>query len=86
MAITINIQQNTDVMSPLGALIAHFNSSSNSVRRAFSKLVTESIAKEQQSQLQAKVVAGIKDIQEGKGLSRCANETTEQFFERLCTE
>ncbi len=86
MAITINTKQNTDVMSPLGALIAHFNSSSKSVRRTFSKLITESIEQEQQSRLQAKVMAGVKDIKEGKGLSRSANETTEQFFERLCTE
>lgn len=86
MAITINTQQNTDVMSPLGALIAHFNSSSISVRRTFSKLITESIAQEQQSRLQAKVMAGVKDIKEGRGLSRGANETTEQFFDRLCTE
>lgn len=86
MAITIDIQQNTDVMSPLGALIAHFNSSSKNVRRTFSKLITESIAQEQQSRLQAKVMAGINDIKEGKGLSRNTNETVDQFFERLCTE
>lgn len=86
MAITINIQRNTEVMSPLGALIAHFNSSSKSVRRTFSKLITESIEQEQQLRLQTKVMAGIKDIKEGKGLSKGTNETTEQFFERLCTE
>lgn len=50
------------------------------------KLITESIAQELQSRLQAKVMAGIKDIKEGKGLSSSTNETTKQFFERLCTE
>ncbi|MDO4822962.1 MAG: hypothetical protein Q4A08_02170 [Bacteroidales bacterium] len=86
MAITIQIPQHTDAMSPLGALIAHFNSSSKSVRLAFSKMIAESIHKEQQELLQQKISDGIKDIREGKGLSKNPDETTEQFFERLCTE
>ena len=32
------------------------------------------------------VSAGVQDIKQGKGLSNKAGETTEQFFERLCTE
>lgn len=86
MAITIQVPQHTDAMSPLGALIAHFNSSSKSVRRVFSKMVAEGIEQERQQQLQEKVSHGVKDIQEGKGIYRKENETTTQFFERLCTE
>lgn len=83
---TINIPQRTDVMSPLGALITHFNSSSASVKRAFSKMLAESLEQEQRERLLQKVSAGVKDIEEGKGISRKDGETTEQFFERLCTE
>ena len=73
-------------MSPLGALIVHFNTSSKSVRRAFSKMIEDTMEKERQKLLQAKVAAGVKSIQDGKGVSRHADETTAQFFDRLCTE
>lgn len=86
MAITIEIPKQLDSMSPLAALITHFNSSSKSVRKTFSKLVSESLAQESKEQLMLKVDAGIRDIRQGKGISKKANETTEQFFERLCTE
>lgn len=86
MAITIEIPQSTDSMSPLAALITHFNSSSKSVRRTFSKMVAESLAQESREQLMHKVDAGVQDIRQGKGISKKADETTEQFFERLCTE
>ena len=86
MAITIDIPQQLDSMSPLAALITHFNSSSKSVRRTFSKMVAESLAQETRERLMLKVDAGVQDIRQGKGISRKTNETTEQFFERLCTE
>lgn len=76
----------TDATSQLGALIAHFNSSSKSVRRAFSKMFEESIEKERQEQLKFKVSAGMKDIQEGHGIERKEGESVTQFFDRLCTE
>lgn len=38
------------------------------------------------AELRQKVDAGVKDIRQGKGISKKADETTEQFFERLCTE
>lgn len=86
MAISLQIPQQTDAMSPLGALIAHFNSSSKSVKVAFYKLLSTSLEKERQEQLEAKVAAGVNDIKAGRGISRRADESTEQFFERLCTE
>lgn len=86
MAITINIPQHTDSMTPLGALIAHFNSSSKSVRRAFSKMLTESVERERQEALNVKIQVGMNDILNGRGISRKEGESTEQFFERLCTE
>lgn len=86
MAISIQIPQQTDAMSPLGALIAHFNSSSKSVRVAFSKMITATLEQERQEQLKAKVSIGVNDIKAGRGVSRRSDETTAQFFERLCTE
>lgn len=86
MAITIEIPRQTDSMSPLAALITHFNSSSKSVRRTFSRMVAESLAQEQRERLMLKVNAGVRDIRQGKGISKNTNESTEQFFERLCTE
>lgn len=86
MAITIQIPQQTDTMSPLGALIVHFNSSSESVKRTFSKMLAEGIEKERRNRIALKVTTGINDIRAGKGVSRNESETTEQFFERLCTE
>lgn len=86
MATTIDIPLQTNSMSPLGALIVHFNSSSKTVRRTFSKMIAEMLAQESREQLILKVSTGVRDIREGKGLSRNADETTEQFFERLCTE
>lgn len=86
MAITIEIPQHTDSMSPLAALIAHFNYSSKSVRRALSKMIAESMAQESKERLMLKVDAGVQDIRQGKGIVKKDGETTEQFFERLCTE
>lgn len=86
MTITIDIPQEIDSTSPLAALIAHFNSSTKSVRRTFSKLVAESLAQESRERLMLKVSNGVRDIRQGKGISKKADETTEQFFERLCTE
>lgn len=86
MTATLTINEPVDAMSPLGALVAHFNASSRSVKRSFAKMIAGVFAQEEQAKLQAKINAGIKDIREGKGVSREENETTAQFFERLCTE
>ena len=67
-------------------LVEQFNSSSKSVRNAFAKLLENAKEKERQEKLQAKIEEGIRDIQNGNGIYRLENETTEQFFERLCTE
>lgn len=50
------------------------------------EVFASALAQEEQAKLQAKINAGIKDIQEGKGVCRKEGETTAQFFERICTE
>ncbi len=47
-------------------------------------MVAEPVA--EYAELMLKVDAGVMDIRQGKGISKKADETTEQFFERLCTE
>lgn len=49
-------------------------------------MLAESLAQETRERLMLKVDAGVQDIRQGEGISNNANETTEQFFERLCTE
>lgn len=82
----MQMPDNANVSSPLGALIMHFNASSKSVKKSFSKLFAEYTAKEEEEQdLSAKIERGMRDIRSGKGISKMEGETTEEFFERLCT-
>lgn len=37
-------------------------------------------------ELESIVNAGVQNIRQGKGIAKKNGETTEQFFERLCTE
>lgn len=85
MPATIQIPQNVDASSPLGALVAHFNSSSKSVQKMFGKLFAEYTAREKELKLQAKIERGEQDILRGEGISQLPGESTESFFERLCT-
>ena len=83
---SLQITQHIDITTPLGALIAHYNASSKSVKKAFAKLMLNSLEQEEKTKLQAKVKSGAMVIKDGKGIYRKEKETTEQFFERLCTE
>lgn len=40
----------------------------------------------EQALLQTKMERGIQDIREGRGICRKEGESTEEFFERLCTQ
>lgn len=85
MDTTIAIPQNISITSPLGALLTHFNASSKSVQRAFAKLVIEHTAREAELKLQEKIERGERAIREGQGISQKEGESSEAFFERLCT-
>lgn len=85
MASFISIPQDISVSSPLGALIAHFNSSSKNVQKEFAKLLAENNAMESLEKLAKKIERGEAAIRNGQGISQKPNETTEDFIERLCT-
>lgn len=85
MAATIQIPNDINVSSPLGALIAHFNASSHSVQKAFTKLFTEYTKQQADIKLKEKIEKGEQDIRMGLGISQKDGETNEAFFERLCT-
>ncbi|MDO4196201.1 MAG: hypothetical protein Q4D33_08610 [Prevotellaceae bacterium] len=85
MATSINIPQK-ETSTPLGALVSHFNASSKSVRNAFVKMLKSAMEQEERAQLQAKMEKGMQEIREGRGICRKEEESTEEFFERLCTE
>lgn len=82
---TIQIPYSVNEVSPLGALIAHFNSSSKSVQKAFAKLFKEQMARESELALMQKIQKGEDDIRNGKGICQKEEETTDAFIERLCT-
>lgn len=85
MATAISLPQNVSASSPLGALIAHFNASSKSVQKSFAKLFAEYTAREAELKLQEKIERGEQAIRHGEGISQMLGESTEAFFERLCT-
>ncbi len=86
MAITLRFQEQNGEVTPLAALVSHFNASPASVRKAFAKMLSHAQREEKQKALQAKVDDGVREIRSGKGISRNEQETTAQFFDRLCTE
>lgn len=51
----------------------------------FGKLFAEYTAREKELKLQAKIERGEQDILRGEGISQLPGESTESFFERLCT-
>lgn len=85
MTSAIQMPQDIGVNSQLGALVAHFNSSSKSVRKAFYKLISESSRKEAEMRLLEKMQRGEMAIQNGQGISQMEGESNEAFIERLCT-
>ncbi len=85
MAITIQTPPNIGISSPLGALIAHFNSSSQSVKKSFAKLFAEYKAREEEQKLMAKIERGEAAIRNGQGISQQEGQSTEEFMERLYT-
>ncbi|MCQ2251721.1 MAG: hypothetical protein MJZ66_11525 [Bacteroidales bacterium] len=85
MTATISIPQEVALDSPLGALIAHFNSSSQSVKKAFAKFFAEYSAREAELKLKAKIERGEQAIRNGQGISQKEGESNEEFLERLCT-
>lgn len=80
-----NIPNNVDISSPLGTLVAHFNSSSKSVQKSFAKLLVEYTAHEAELKLQSKIERGEQAILNGEGISQMSGESNDAFFERLCT-
>ncbi len=77
---------NNPVVTPLDALVAHFNASSKNVQKAFTKLILDRHVQEEQTKLDAKINKGMLDIKAGKGIYKEENESVEQFFDRLCIE
>lgn len=86
MTTAIQMPQDIGVNTQLGALVAHFNSSSKSVRKAFYKLISESSRKEAEMRLMKKIERGEMAIQNGQGISQMECESNEAFLERLCTQ
>lgn len=67
---TVTVQQPVS-MSPLEALMAHFESSSKSVQRAFAKYIIDNNAKEvatrrQQMMMKESLTQAFKELNEGK--------------------
>lgn len=85
MTTTIEIPHDIGTNSQLGALVVHFNSSSKSVKKAFSKLISEASRREAEMKLAEKMERGEMAIRKGKGISQVEGESNEVFFERLCT-
>lgn len=85
MVTTIQIPNNVEISSPLGALIAHFNASSKTVQKAFATLFEEQTRAQVNNRLMQKISRGEEDIRAGKGISQMKNESNEAFLERLCT-
>lgn len=83
MTISLQTPQNINTNSPLAALIAHFNSSSRSVQKAFVKLFEEYAARETELKLLQKIEKGEADIRSGKGFCQGKEESTEDFIERI---
>lgn len=81
----MQIPPDTNVSSPLGALISHFNSSSQSVKKSFAKLFAEYKAREAEQMLMERIERGEAAIRNGQGISKHEGETTEDFMDRLCT-
>lgn len=96
MATVLQIPQNSSVMSPLGALVAHFNSSSKSVQNAFAKLLNDSMSEKKRAKLKAKMTEkeyfdmldhSIEQAENGNTIAMEEGETLQQYMSRLsCTK
>lgn len=96
MPAAIQIPQNVDASSPLGALVAHFNSSSKSVQKMFGKLFAEYAAREKEQKLQARMSKqdyfamldhSIEQAEKGQTIAMHDDESVKQFLDRLvCTQ